>query len=178
MTATTASPGRIAESGTKFQPDLFKRKLKIRQVVDSDLAYFWAAYQDGSFADLLMPGLEPETFRDTFIDTFLGGAQYDWVAVSDKPLGLFLGNPMAAGRGAEVQVDWMPWTTPRQRLEATATFLRESSKLLKIFIFSDAKSEDFFMRLTRYRMLRRGCKVLNYAGGGEHALMFYTATPT
>ena len=124
-----------------------------------------------------MPGLDPLPFRSAMVD-MLGSEAYDWIVAADKPIGLFLGNSMAAGRGAEVQVDWMPWATPRQRLEATATFLREVSKTVKIFIFCNEESERFFFRLARYRMLRKGCQVLNYYGGGEHAQMFYTPTPT
>lgn len=123
-----------------------------------------------------MPDLAPKDFKDAMLD-YMGTVQYDWIVASDRPLALFLGTVMGGQRGVEVQVDWMPWTTARQKLEATATFLREVSKVMKVYLFSDEASERFFFRLCRYRMLRQGCQVLNFYGGGENARLFYTAGP-
>lgn len=140
------------------------------------MGFFWAAYEDGTFSDVLVRDLTPLAFQNAMAE-MIGSIHYDWVVELDRPIGLFLGNAMAAGRGAEVQVDWMPWATPRDKLEATAVFLREVPKQLKVFIFSSQEHDAFFARLSRYRLLRNGCKVLNYFGAGKDATMYYTVPP-
>lgn len=151
--------------------------MRVRPITDSDVRFLYAAYKEGGFADLIMPDLPPQTFQDR-IEALLGSVEYDWVLETDKPIGLVMGRAIAAGRGVEVQVDWMPWASTRNKLEGSAVFFREISKHLKIFIFADEESEPFWRRFCQYRMLRNGCRVLNHFAGGRHAQLFYTTGPT
>lgn len=120
--------------------------------------------------------LGPLAFQ-TAITELLGAVDYDWIGERERPVGLFLGKSMAAGRGAEVQVDWMPWTSQREKLEVTGVFLREVGKRVKIFIFASAEDEDFYKRLCQYRLLRNGCTVLDHMARGTHARLYYTPGP-
>lgn len=124
-----------------------------------------------------MPELDPLSFKQAMTD-YMSAADADWLAVRARPIGLFLGVYMPNRRGIELQVDWLPWVSPRERMEATAAVLKEATKHFKVFIFADESGERFFQRLCRYRMLRNGCTVLNYFSQGEHAKMYYTAGPS
>jgi hypothetical protein len=99
----------------------------VRQVRESDFGFFWAAYKQGSFADLIAPDLPARTFQ-LAVEELLGSVDYDWVVERKSPIGLFLGNRMGNGRGAEVQLEWFPWASAREKLEGTATFLRETQR--------------------------------------------------
>ena len=121
-----------------------------------------------------MPDLDPLSF-ETKIMALMGSVEYDWIIENDKPFGVVMGRSIAAGRGVECQVDWFPWATPRNKMEGMAIFLREISKSLKIYFFSDEESKSFWLRFCRYRMLRNGCQIVNYFSGGKHAHLFYTA---
>ncbi len=112
----------------------------------------------------------------------VGSVPYDWIIEAQgvdglRPAGLVLAKDWAAGRGIEPHVDWFPWATPRNRFEGSAVFLREVGKQLKIVIYSDAESEAFWIRIMRYRMLRKGCRILNFFDKGKHSFMFYTVGP-
>ncbi len=124
--------------------------------------------------------LSPGMFQHAIIE--LMGAppvSYDWIVDVDKPVALFLGNPIAAGRGVEVQADFFPWATPRQKMEATAAFLREVPRRfeLQVFFFSDEANEPFFQRFCRYRMLRKAGRITNHFGGGVDGIIYHTAGP-
>lgn len=147
---------------------------------ESDFPYFWAAYDQGVWNGIIADGLGSQGFDTAFLDmlsTIYDRGGMDRVVASDKPLGLFLGLPMAGELGIEVGVDWMPWVTTRQKLEATAYFLRDTSRRVKVFVWSRADGEGFYQRLARYRMLCRGGKVKNLYGAEADGRMYYTAGP-
>ena len=149
----------------------------MRQVTDADLKFFWAAYKDGTWSDLIYGGLDPASFTEAMTD-MMGAVGFDWVLeVGGKPIGLVLGRTLAAGRVLEPQVDWMPWATMRNKMEGIAVFLREVGKLFKIFVFATEADKPFYERFCRYRLLRRGCIVTKHFGPDAHGYFFYTPGP-
>lgn len=127
---------------------------------------------------MLLKDMPALTFGQA-MDAYIGSVSFDWVVeVGQQPVALFLGNSIAAGRGAEIQVDWMPWATPRNRLEATAAFIKFASQQHKLFLYADVGDDRLFALLaSRYRMLRKGCKIINYHGGGRDAMFYYSPGP-
>lgn len=125
-----------------------------------------------------MADMPPVTFKAAMTE-MIASVDYDWIIECDRqPVALVLGASVAAGRGVDLQVDWLPWATARQHLEGAASFIVHASKQLKLFIYADSRSEPLFARLaTRYRMLRKGCRITNYYGGGEDAMFFYSPGP-
>lgn len=139
------------------------------------MATLWAAYQRGTWADLLPQGLGPISFRPA-VEDLIAACQHEWMLEANRqPVGLVLAREMCAGRVIEAQVDWFAWTTPRQKLEAIAAFFREATKHFQVFVFSEESSRGFWLRFCRYRLLRNGCTVVNHYGPGEHGYFFYTA---
>ena len=125
--------------------------------------------------------------QDGFMEKFLeiaSKASYDWIleAPGDdglQPVGLILARRVVTGESLDQEiiepfVEWFPWATNRNRLEATAVFLREIPKQFKVFVFAAEGAVSFWGRFVRYGMVRRGCKVVDYFSRGEHAMLFYT----
>ena len=139
------------------------------------MASLWAAYQQGSWADLLPNGLGPISFRPA-IEQLIGSVDHEWILESNRELaGLLLAREVCAGRAVEAQVDWFPWATPRARVEAVAAGIKEVTKHFQVLVFSAGAHRAFWLRFCRYRLLRNGCTILNHFGPGEHAYFFYTA---
>lgn len=160
---------------------LLKRGPRIRQLNDSDWRWLWAAYEMGLWRELIDSDLPIQAFRERMFE-IVGAVPYDWIIEARgneglRPVGLILAKDWASGRGIEPHIDWFPWATPRNKFEGIATFLREVGKRLKIIVYTDAASEEFYIRMTRYRILRKGCRILDYYARGEHSLMFYTSGP-
>lgn len=143
------------------------------------MRWFWAAYQMGAWRDLMEGGMPRALFRERMMEV-IASAPYDWVVEAkgedgNRPVALLLG--FIVGRAVEPAVEWFPWATPRNQVEATAVFLKEISKVHKIMVFAPESANRFWGRFSQYRMIRRGCKVLDYFSRGEHAMMFYTTGP-
>lgn len=167
------------------QRDLLKRKPKLRQVMDSDWRWLWAAYQSGMWREDMAGNLTPRGFEEKMLDV-IGGAKYDWVAEAPgddglRPVGLCLGRVLVEGADTEREhiepfVEWFPWATPRNKVEATALFFKELSKQFKIFVFAPEGANDWWTRFVQYGLIRRGCKVIDYFSRGQHAMLFYTVS--
>lgn len=145
------------------------------------MRWLWAAYQMDTWADLFAVNLTKDAFTEKVLE-MLGAVDFDWIidAKSEngmRPVGIVLGNFRAAGRGVEPHVEWFPWATPRNKLEGSATFLYEVGKRYKSFIYSTEDNTVFWDRVCLYRVLKRGCKIGEYFGPKEGAMMYYTPGP-
>lgn len=143
------------------------------------MPWFWAAYQMGGWRDVMDGGLPQTLFRERLME-IMSEAPFDWVLEAKgedgvRPVALILG--FVVGRGVEPGVQWFPWATPRNQIEATAVFLKEISKVHKLMVFADESAVRFWGKFCQYRMIRRGCKVLDYFSTGEHAMLYYTPGP-
>lgn len=143
------------------------------------MAWFWAAYQKGAWRELIDTGLPQSLFRERILE-ILATAPYDWVleAKGDegiRPVGVVLG--FIVGRAVEPGIVWFPWATTRNQIEAAAAFLRDVSKVHKIMVFAKEPAMKFWDKFTQRRMIRRGCKVIDYFSPREHAMLYYTTGP-
>src|SRR3990167_7912305 len=78
------------------QRDLLRRKPRVRQTLDSDMRWLWAAYQLGMWRDLMDSGLPQPAFAEKALEV-IATASYDWVLEAKgiegmRPVGLILGN--------------------------------------------------------------------------------------
>lgn len=148
---------------------------------ESDMRWLWAAYKMGAWEGQIYAGLDEELFTEDIICK-IKNADFAWTVecTSERglqPSGIIVGTSFGRGRCVEPHMDWFPWATPRNRLEGMACFLRTVGRQLKIFAFIDQENLPFYERIYEYRLLTRGCKVLDHYGPGEHAIMFYTMGP-
>ena len=144
--------------------------------MDSDMRWLWAAYQQGMWRDVMSGNLSPQGFEEKALE-FIASSPYEWIVEAQgddgaRPVCIFLAQPV--GVGIEPMVQWFPWATPRNKVEAIAVFLKEISKQMKIFIFACDEKVRFWERMVPYGLVRRGCKVVDYFARGENAMMFYT----
>lgn len=131
----------------------------------------------GTWREIMDAELPQKAFAEKMLE-MIASCPYDWILEAKgkegiRPVGLVLGQNV--GRGIEPFVEWFPWATKRNQIEAAAAFLKEISPRFKIFVFADEPEDKFWGRFVRRGMIRRGCKVVDYFSRGEHALMFYTA---
>ena len=128
--------------------------------------------------DVMAGNLTPQGFEEKALE-FLASYSYDWIVEAQGPDGvrpvcIFLAQNV--GNGIEPFVQWLPWATRRNRVEAISVFLKEISKQTKIFIFASDDKLKFWSRMVPYGLVRRGCKVIDYFAKGTHAMMFYTVS--
>jgi len=126
-------------------------------------------------------GLKQSAFWERMIE-ILASADYDWIIEAKgadglRPVGLVLALSVANGRGIEPHVAWFPWASGRNKMEGSAIFLREHARQFKVFIYACDADEPFWLRMTNYRILRKGCRIIDYYARGEHSMMFYTVGP-
>ena len=149
------------------------------------MRWLWAAYKSGMWRDELSGHLSQDGFVEKFYE-LAGKAKYDWIleALGDdglQPVGLILGHKVFTSDDVDKEiiepfVEWFPWATSRNQMEATAVFLKEISKQLKIFVFAEENATRFWNLFVRLGMVRRGCKVIDYFSRGEHAMLYYTVS--
>lgn len=145
------------------------------------MRWLWAAYRMGLWRELMDVGLTQSAFSDRMTE-IISTANYDWIMEArgeegNRPVGLIMATSLANGRAIEPFVEWFPWATTRNQVEATAVFLKVVSKRFKIFVFAHESAGPFWEKFIRHRMIRRGCKVIDHFARGEHATMYYTIGP-
>ena len=167
------------------QRDFLKRKPRVRQTLDSDMRWLWAAYEMGMWREKLSGHLSQDGFEEKFLE-IASMVSHDWIVEAQgndglQPVGLVLGQKVITSVENDCEViepfvEWFPWATNRNQLEATAVFLKEISKQFKIFVFAAEDAVPFWNRFVRYGLVKRGCKVVDYFSRGEHAMLFYTVS--
>lgn len=128
--------------------------------------------------DLSVPAFEEK------LGELILAAELDWIVEAPtpdndgmRPVGLILAHACKDGRRIEPHIDWFPWASPRNKFEGIAAFLREVSRQYKILIYVEADQSKFWERLKNYRILVRGCRILDHYSRGEHAMFYYTVGP-
>ncbi len=185
---TTPLRSRKLDSATTSrtkQRDLLKRKPRVRLTGDSDGRWLWAAYQMGMWREKFSGNLSQDAFEEKFLELALtDGVSYAWMLDAQgkdglQPVGLILGQQVLTGKNVDREiiepfVEWFPWATPRNQVEATAAFLKYISREIKIFVFAPEDAIRFWNLFVRFGMVRRGCKMIDYFSRGEHAMLYYT----
>lgn len=150
----------------------------MRDVTEADIRWLWAAYKMGTYKEILPEHMNDDMFTETVLDVIessdlafmIDGPGEDGI----RPIGIVLARIFAKGNAIEPHVDWFPWATGRNKMEGSATFLRQVKRQFKIFLFIDQPNLKFWERICQYRLLTKGCKVIDHYGPGEHAMMYYT----
>lgn len=99
------------------------------------------------------PEFREEAFR------FLQAQQCSWIIAAPTargmlPVGLVIGSTQ--GHRLFPHAIWFPWASPRNILEGTLVFLRDSIEAnMLVVIASGTKFLPFFTKLHRYGILRR-----------------------
>ena len=122
------------------------------------MRWLWAAYQMGTFFDLLTDEL-PQ--RDYAID-LIGSFDYDWIlevstSTGLRPAGIVFADSRFSGNALEPHVTWFPWANARNRLECSIQFLKHVGKETKLFLYITKKDEKFWHRVWQYKVLKKGC---------------------
>lgn len=147
------------------------------------MRWLWAAYKAGMWREKLSGHLSPAGFEEKFLE-LASSVSYDWILEAQgddgiQPVALILGQTVMTSKETDLEViepfvEWFPWATPRNQIEATAVLLKEISKQFKIFVFAAEDATTFWSHFVRYGLVRRGCKVIDYFSHGKHAMFFYT----
>jgi len=147
------------------------------------MRWFYTAYRLGLWKEAIPRELTRDAFIERMHELLVLG-EFDWVieAPGDggghRPIGLMLAVSRNAGNAIEPHIDWFPWATPRNQMEGIAQWLKETSKQIKILVYVRIDESAMWHRLAgKYRILNRGCKILDYFGRGEDAMFFYTPGP-
>lgn len=145
------------------------------------MRWLWAAYLTGVWKDLLTEGLSRDEFAVTVAD-LLGAVDHDWIFEVQgekglQPIGLVTADNRFAGHGIEVHADWFPWASARNILESTVQFLIEKGRDTKIHLYVEESYWPFWQRVWEYKVIKKGCKIHDCYGMGEHAMYYNTPGP-
>ena len=99
---------------------LLKRKCEIRFADGRDWPFFWAAYQEGTFATVIQPGLSVEAFEDLFSERMHAIPEF-YIMDNGAPRGIIVS--FSGGRNPIWHAVWFSWASKRDILACTATFL-------------------------------------------------------
>lgn len=155
----------------------------MRHIQERDFAYLWAAYRKGKFRDMIGDNLGRAEFAESIV-TILELFNHEWILEAPNlnvpsdgmvPVGIVVAN--GDRRFIEPHVDWFPWATDRNKVEAALAFLSRVSTQYKVLAFVRPEDKEFYIQMCRYGQLTMGCKILDYYASGEDAYFFYTRGP-
>lgn len=147
--------------------------------VEDDYAFQWAyaAQLKGAF------GIEPQSraeFRQTFRAAVeAADAMFMLLATIKRPKGAIEETPVGIVRALvrehqmEPHVWWLPWATPRAKMETSASFLLAQSRTFLVLVTASRPEAPLYERLCQYDVLRRIGTVPNYYPDGSEAVMFH-----
>lgn len=130
-----------------------------------DLKWFYAGYRMGAFGDEIEEGLAPDEFAEV-IEARAG--------MVDQVFSLFApghreGQPSGLVTAAidsqaniHVHAIWMPWASPRNKLEAALQFVRDIGRDANVLIHAPFETKGFFERLCNYGVLEKVGHVKRY----------------
>jgi hypothetical protein len=164
------------------------RKPDFRPIENDDLKYAWAAYKKGALASMggVFGGqdLSPAEFKEAFEKEVLDNYHGVWTLLAQdpkRPIGFVLGffshpNPAKAPFMIVGDMIWMPWATPRNRLEAAVSFFASARKEMPMMEFASEDSKRFFEVIARHGVMRRVGTSHNVYTGAP-AAVFETRRP-
>jgi len=148
---------------------LLKRDNSFRYFAKEDMKYLWAAYKkDGLPA--LPENLNKEEFTD-LVTEFLSGFSEVFIIESPTIRGkipVAIITTLVTSR-TEPNVDWFPWASNRNKLEAAAYFLSKMRKR-PILIWANKETTPYFTRLAQYGVLRRIGKAHKFVDGQDQMI--------
>lgn len=172
---------KSASSSTRDSDKVLKRGPVVRETIEDDFRWLWAAYKLGTWHDLLNEGLSREVFREAVVE-LVSQVQFDWILAVPmetglRPVGMVFADPRFGGNAIEPHVEWFPWATPRNKLECAIQFLKQIGKDVKIMLYIEEQDDTFWHRVWQYKVLKKACKIHDCYGRGKNAVMYYTPGP-
>ncbi|MEE9158905.1 MAG: hypothetical protein V3U60_11025 [Gammaproteobacteria bacterium] len=166
---------------TRHKERLTQRKVVFRPIDDGDMRWLWAAYQMGTWNDVLTEGLSRDEFSTTVVD-LLGAVHHDWMVEVPagkglRPIGVITAMDRFAGHGIEPHVDWFPWASTRNKLEVSVQFLLKIGHDVKIHLYIREEDQKFWHRVWQYKVIKNGCKISGCYGVGHDAIYYNTPGP-
>ena len=67
----------------------------------------------------------------------------------------------------EPHMTWMPWATPRNKIEGLLLFLNDMRRDMKLIIFAEEEHNAFFFRMQQYGVIRRVGPINGYFDRGH-----------
>ncbi len=149
--------------------------------MDHDLRWLWAAYQMGTWHDVLAEGLSQKEFHN-MVAELLGALDRDWIAEIPtangmRPIALITALDRFSGHGIEPHIDWFPWASTRNKLETSVQFLLEIGRFVKIHLYIAEADAALWHRVWEYKVIKNGCKISDCYGAGKHAIYYNTPGP-
>lgn len=146
-----------------------RRKTEFRPIEDADCKFAWAAYRKGALASMgerFAAGMTPEAFYAAFVDevmtNYTGGA---WTLSAETkrgflPVGIVLAffshpNPRLAPFMIVGDMIWMPWASPRNRIESAVGFFNAIRRDVPMVEYANDEAKPFFEMIAKHGIMRR-----------------------
>ena len=141
-----------------------KRGIQSRLLKEADIAVLFLGYQTGAFKEMIaerpeMDGLDLHQFTDWVRG--LGQQGELWVTLGksakfkerDRVPIAWWWVYVRMEHLIEPHVVWMPWASPRQKIEGTLRFALDQKVDREIGIFAKKEDQSFWVRLAQYGIL-------------------------
>ena len=148
---------------------LLKRNNSFRPIVREDMKFLWAAYKKNAFSEETLPkDLSQERFTQ-LIESIFNIMSEVFILESETkrgkmPIGIITTTKVSSR--TEPNVDWFPWASNRNKIEATAYFLTKMRKR-SMLIWANDDTLRFFTRIAQYGALRRIGKATKFLDGKD-----------
>ena len=140
----------------------FRRGIQVRQAEEGDVRYFYAGYKQGAFDEYLQP--KPDMDPAEFL-AWLGEVSKTATAVftstyGEQPLSYI--HTIELFDRMEVHAIWMPWATPRARVESAVKFFYDMNEDFTVMSVFSEDNKAFPFHVRRYGVARFVGKIKNY----------------
>lgn len=136
---------------------LKKKNISVRETVEDDLKWFWAAYNKGAWDDFFEKGLDKNEFVERTSEIFAGMIALYTVFKGDTAIGVVFVVPKMFMMDVyqEPHVSWFPWAKDRDILEGSVRIILKMRDIGNVFIQVQQDKSNFVTHLAKYGILRR-----------------------
>lgn len=155
------------KKGPLKQKRLLSRDVEIREAELEDVRYFYAGYRLGAFDENLSPekDMDPEQFKE-WLARYAESATQLYTARVNGSDPLCVGHVSVVLPRLEVHVNWMPWASPRNKLEVIGKFMKEFNDYTVITVVSQ-KNKGAFFQMRNYGLMKFVGEISGYFEDGS-----------
>ena len=156
-----------------------RRRPSFRPPEEGDMRWLYAGYMQGAFPTLFQRGLSPKDFTKALVARFQQPDTKHFMLEAPTSLDTRIAGMIEAMVDLdkmEPHVLWLPWATPRNKLETLLHFLNEVRRTHESIIIADPDDKAFFETLCRYAVIRRVGTLERWVRGQDTPL-FQTRKP-
>lgn len=133
------------------------RRVRVELIDSSHMRWLWAAYRKGLWQDVAGSELDQEAFAE-FVATVAEGLSEAFIITApneteDMPVAV--GSVIERSVWLEPHLDFFPWATPRNKIEAAVKFALEMRKIKPLFIAVERKHQSWTDHILRYGVISR-----------------------